>query len=163
METRQWYWEQNNLLAETDELGAVEARYVYEPEEYGNLVAQRREDETSWYHFDALGTAVALTDQAEVVTDRSTYDAWGKEVAHSGATANPFRWVGEQGYYWDEATARFNLRRREYLSNIAKFLSPDPKGFEAGDANLTRYVGNDPVTQADPSGLDSLNPPKRRS
>ncbi len=31
-------------------------------------------------------------------------------------------------------------------------MGEDPKGFGAGDANLYRYVGNDPVSGVDPSG-----------
>jgi hypothetical protein len=32
-------------------------------------------------------------------------------------------------------------------------MEEDPIGFEAGDANLYRYVGNDPTNHVDPSGL----------
>ncbi len=32
-------------------------------------------------------------------------------------------------------------------------MSEDPKGFDAGDYNLYRYVGNDPLDKADPMGL----------
>ena len=36
----------------------------------------------------------------------------------------------------------------------ATWLSPDPIGFEGGDANLYRNCGNDPVNAVDPTGLD---------
>ena len=36
---------------------------------------------------------------------------------------------------------------------IGRWLSQDPIGFSAGDANLYRYVGNTPITRTDPSGL----------
>jgi hypothetical protein len=35
---------------------------------------------------------------------------------------------------------------------IGKWLQEDPDGFSAGDPNLTRYVGNDPVNETDPTG-----------
>ena len=35
-----------------------------------------------------------------------------------------------------------------------RFVSEDPLGFGAGDANLNRYVGNDPLNKTDPSGLE---------
>ncbi len=44
------------------------------------------------------------------------------------------------------ASSTTNRRRLEYFSK-------DPIGFEAGDANLRRYVGNDPLNATDPSGL----------
>lgn len=38
--------------------------------------------------------------------------------------------------------------------NIGRWLQVDPIGFEAGDTNLYRYVGNNPTNYTDPSGLD---------
>jgi len=35
-------------------------------------------------------------------------------------------------------------------------FSQDPIGFQAGDANLYRYVGNGPTTRTDPSGLEEV-------
>jgi hypothetical protein len=40
-----------------------------------------------------------------------------------------------------------------YDPTIGRWLSEDPIGFEAGDANLYRYVGNGPANATDPSGL----------
>ena len=50
---------------------------------------------------------------------------------------------------------------RYYDSAIGKFTSQDPKGFKAGDANLYRYDGNNPINRTDPSGTswDSLGLP----
>lgn len=36
---------------------------------------------------------------------------------------------------------------------IGRWISEDPIEFEAGDENLNRYVGNDPINKTDPSGL----------
>lgn len=41
-----------------------------------------------------------------------------------------------------------------YDSRIGRFLQEDPEGFEAGDANLYRYVNNSPTMATDPSGLE---------
>ncbi|MEI6539358.1 MAG: hypothetical protein WCO86_07480, partial [Planctomycetota bacterium] len=41
-------------------------------------------------------------------------------------------------------------------AKIGRFISEDPTGFRAGDANLNRYVGNDAINAADPSGLDKI-------
>lgn len=38
-------------------------------------------------------------------------------------------------------------------------FSQDPIGFEAGDANLYRYVGNQPTTKTDPTGLEEYEGP----
>ncbi len=42
------------------------------------------------------------------------------------------------------------------LRDLDRFLSEDPIGFEAGDANLQRYVGNGPTNLVDPSGLTNV-------
>ena len=50
------------------------------------------------------------------------------------------------------------LRARYYDPAAARFLNRDPVGLDAGDANLYRYAGNDPVNQIDPSGKRMLVP-----
>lgn len=39
---------------------------------------------------------------------------------------------------------------------IGRFYQEDPIGFDSGDPNLHRYVGNNPTNFTDPSGLDKL-------
>lgn len=52
----------------------------------------------------------------------------------------------------NRATGHFN-RLRDLFDGTA-----EPLGFEAGDANLQRYVGNDPTNRIDPTGLVPENP-----
>jgi uncharacterized protein RhaS with RHS repeats len=40
-----------------------------------------------------------------------------------------------------------------YDPTVGRWLTEGPIGFDAGDANLFRYVGNDPTNLTDPSGL----------
>ena len=54
------------------------------------------------------------------------------------------------GLYYDHA--------RYYDAVIGRFVSQDPKGFAAGDADLYRYVGNEPTVGMDPSGLQIIGP-----
>jgi RHS repeat-associated protein len=42
-----------------------------------------------------------------------------------------------------------------YDPTVGRWLNLNPIGFEAGDANPMRYVGNDPTNATDPSGLVS--------
>src|SRR5262245_8663343 len=37
-----------------------------------------------------------------------------------------------------------------------QWLSEDPEGFGAGDSNLMRLTGNDPINSTDPTGLDRI-------
>lgn len=49
-------------------------------------------------------------------------------------------------------------RGRYYAFKLGIFTSEDPLGFGAGDANLYRPMGNDPVNMTDPSGLTGHPP-----
>ena len=48
----------------------------------------------------------------------------------------------------------YEYRARTYHPGLGRFLSEDPKGFDAGDYNLFRYCKNDPEDLTDPMGLD---------
>src|SRR5262245_40218113 len=41
---------------------------------------------------------------------------------------------------------------------VGRWLQSDPKGFDAGDPNLYRYVKNSPTNYTDPSGLYLVAP-----
>lgn len=43
-----------------------------------------------------------------------------------------------------------------YDPSIGRWLEEDPIGFEGGDANLYRYVGNDPTNETDPTGKQAF-------
>ena len=69
---------------------------------YGDLVAQERGGSPRYHHFDALGSTRALSDALQVATDEYVFGAWGEPKAASGASPNPYRWVGELGYRYDK-------------------------------------------------------------
>ena len=142
----------NNVLLETDENDVTQAVYTQEPDTFGNLISQRRDDETSWYHFDGLGSTRELTDATESVTDTNMYDAWGVDVASTGTTDNPFHWVGESGYYDDPETGDYYVRARTYRPTIARWLSADPLGpLDVRGSYLYSFCNSTHIT--DPSGL----------
>jgi RHS repeat-associated protein len=147
-----YLWDNNNVLRETDDLETPQAEYTYQPQPYGDLVSQRRDAESSYYRFDALGSNIALTDGSGTVTDTARYQAFGRDAQHDGTTETPYRWIGKVGYRRDDASGLCNLRARDYDPNAGRFLSQDPLGLAAGDANFYRYVGNDPSNSIDPSG-----------
>lgn len=50
----------------------------------------------------------------------------------------------------------YDYRNRVYSADLGRFLQSDPIRFEAGDGNLSRYVGNDSTNHVDPEGLQSI-------
>src|SRR5205823_1460269 len=60
-----------------------------------------------------------------------------------------------QGGRYDAQTGLYHFRNRDFSPALGRWVSPDPIGFAAGDPNLYRYVGNDPLTHMDPTGLFS--------
>jgi RHS repeat-associated protein len=52
----------------------------------------------------------------------------------------------------------YEYRARAYNPNLGRFVSEDPKLFDAGDYNLFRYCHNDPIDLTDPMGLDDTAP-----
>jgi RHS repeat-associated protein len=56
------------------------------------------------------------------------------------------------GRLWDNRTQLQFNRARWLNPATGQFMGKDSYGYRAGDANLYRYAGNDPVNVTDPSG-----------
>ena len=110
---------------------------------------------------DHLGTVRDLAEYDAVsgdttVVNHIVYDAFGRIVSE---TDPGFDFLyGFTGRERDgESDLHYN-RARYYDVTTGRWLSQDPIGFAAGDANLYRYVGNQPTTKTDPSGLEETIP-----
>ncbi|MBP6965044.1 MAG: hypothetical protein KBC96_11615 [Armatimonadetes bacterium] len=116
---------------------------------------------TRYYHFDALGSTRFLTDGSGTVTDTYTYDAWGKQTASTGSTAQPYRFVGQLGYYshyqdsnlFDQSGYQFlQLGVRFYDALSGRFTQRDPARH---GIDSYMYVEGRPTIATDPQGLKS--------
>jgi RHS repeat-associated protein len=108
----------------------------------------------SYFHADAPGSIVKVTDHAGGVTLTRQYDAWGNlEV---GASTPGYAFTGRE---WDPQTGLYYYRARYYDPKAGRFISKDPIGF-AGGINYYAYVGNRPTVLTDPSGTAPPKPPK---
>jgi len=92
--TTKFIWDGETYLTETDGADATAAVYTNEPQQYGNLISQRRGSTSSFYHFEALGTTRSLSASNGATSDTYLLDAFGNSVASTGTTVNPFRFVG---------------------------------------------------------------------
>jgi RHS repeat-associated protein len=97
------------------------------------------------------------------------YDAFGNVTGYThfdrdgAAPAPPSDWVDQLFYYTgqqrDEATGLQLHGARWYSPTTGRFLNEDPIGFDGGDPNLYRYVGNSPINGYDPTGLTQAGNP----
>src|SRR5262249_18133436 len=65
----------------------------------------------------------------------------------------------------DAETELLYERARFYDAASGRWITEDPKGFDAGDSNLYRYVNNKPLILTDPTGLQAqgeLSPEEKR-
>src|SRR5262249_7691130 len=168
-----------NILVETDGSDVTQAIYSLGLALYGNLVSQRRGTASQYFHFDGLGSTDRLTDSTgTTVTDNYVYQAFGSIKSNSGTSVNPFRYVGQLGYYFNADLGQYLLRTRNYDPISGRFLTRDPLGFHflrtgyldsavarfisrhpllPRNFNLYSYVASTPTLLTDPSGL--LVPP----
>lgn len=101
-----------------------------------------------YYHFDGLGSVIALSDTNAVIQERYSYDVFG-EPNRTSDVNNPYLFTGRR---YDGETGLYYYRARYYAPDIGRFLQVDPVGYVDG-LNLYTYVGNNPVNQIDPKGL----------
>jgi RHS repeat-associated protein len=154
MPVTKYIYDFEKVLQETDGSNAVQNEYTSTTELYGDLLSAFDGSSTKYCEPDALGSTDALINEAQAQTDKWKYRAFGAATHTQGATATPFTFVGRQGYYWDSETSLYLMGSgtRYYDPQVAQFLSKDPIGITAGDANDRKYAGNNPVSMVDPSG-----------
>jgi RHS repeat-associated protein len=98
---------------------------------------------------DALGSTLGLVDAGGTITTSYSYGPYGATTAGGTASANPSAFTGREL----EPGGLYYQRARYYEPGTGRFLSEDPLGLAAGDANPYRYLRNDPLNGTDPSGL----------
>jgi RHS repeat-associated protein len=102
---------------------------------------------------EAALAGMEACDPTDIVRATAVSDGFGNITTESGAIGS-CRWTGRE--YDAETGLQYN-RARYYLAEVARWLSEDPLGFEAGDVNLYRYVGNNSTNTSDPSGFEGLS------
>jgi len=114
-----------------------------------------------WPLTDNLGSVRDLaeydsgTDTTSIVNHR-VYNAFGDITSETAlAVDHLFAYTGRP---LDEDTELQNNLHRWYDLATGRWMSEDPIGLGAGDANLYRYVGNNVLVSVDPRGLHYVPP-----
>jgi len=140
------------VLEELDGEGQALVTYTHGDD----LLSQDRAGDVRYFHADGHGSAVALTDPDESVTDTNLYDAFGQALETTGTTENHYGYTGEQH---DPDLGFLYLRARYYNPNLGRFHTQDTwpgRTFDPITLHKYLYANADPVNGADPSGLFTL-------
>ena len=111
----------------------------------------------TYFHQDALGSIIGLTDSAGVLIEEYRYDAWGAVTVVQAGVVQPDTTVPQSrflftGREFDAVTGLYHYRARAYSPKLGRFLQLDPIDFDGNDLNIYRYVANNPINLTDPSG-----------
>ena len=127
--------------------------YVWTPE--GSLLysVDMGTGAPTFYHFDRTGSTLALTDATDMVTDSYAYGPYGEPMGHTGASTQPFQYIGAYGVRAEGSL--YQMRARYYDPKTARFISRDPLGPRLGDAKSANpyvYASQNPMRYIDPAG-----------
>jgi RHS repeat-associated protein len=102
-------------------------------------------------HFltNALGSPVAVTDNAGTVQTEYTYEPFGTTTLSGASNSSSYQYTGRE----NDGTGLYYYRARFYHPQLQRFLSEDPIEFQGGDINLYAYVWNAPLDVVDPEGF----------
>lgn len=149
-----WQYSQGGqLLYEEDSTTLLSAEHIYFA---GSLIATRSRNwstnvmQTKYQHNDALGSPVAVTNEAGHVIERNNYEPYGGIIGNTARSG-----IGYTGHVMDGATGLIYMQQRYYDQSIGRFLSMDPVAANSTTgANFNRYwyANNNPYKFVDPDG-----------
>ncbi|MFA7061801.1 MAG: RHS repeat-associated core domain-containing protein, partial [Pedobacter sp.] len=104
------------------------------------------------FHHDNLQSVLGLSGHEGSVLQTISYGPFGEKINTTGnANNNYLHYTGREE---DPDTGLYNYRARIYDPAVGRFLTEDPKGFDAG-VNFYVYVQNNPVNANDPMGFET--------
>jgi RHS repeat-associated protein len=104
---------------------------------------------------DVLGSTIGLVSSLGSIATSWKYEPFGMPTVSSQGTNYPYLFAGME---YDSGPGLYHTYARYYHPRLQRFISEDPLQFGGGDINLFAYVGNDPVNEVDPLGLQVGEP-----
>ena len=111
-----------------------------------NLIYAEEDGDITFYHFNAHGDVVVLTNESGEKEKTYSYTSFGIEYNPNTFDTNPFRYCGE---YYDAVSGTIYLRARYYNAELGRFTQEDPI---RDGRNWYSYCDSNPVNAIDPSG-----------
>jgi len=152
----------NPIMAEKDETAGNFLRYyVWTPGgQLLYMIDAADGNKVYFYHFDRIGSTLALTDASGTITDKYAYDPYGRLLQHEGTNLQPFTFVGQWGVRSEGADGTFyHMRARYYDASSAHFVSREPVWPQIEnprEINPYQYALNTPMNLIDINGMDAM-------
>ena len=141
-----------NPYMDFDGDGELQTRYLYGPGIDELFARIGTGEDPQWYLVDRLGSVRQIVDGAGTILDEISYDSFGNVLSETNSEqGDRFKFTGRE---YSPELGIYYYRARWYDPSEGRFISQDPIGFSAGDANLYRYLGNAPGDATDPEGLE---------
>jgi len=143
------------IVAEKNESTGQFRYYIWSPGgrllymiDHGNVVRH--------FHFDRVGSTLALTGAGGAITDTYAYTPYGELLGRTGTNPQPFLYVGRFGVRSEPGAKLYHMRARYYDPVSARFLTRDPIWpvlTQPKSLDPYQYVEGNPLSFVDPLGL----------
>ena len=163
--TIQYVYDVLDIVQEVEN-GQVTVNYIRTLNIDEPLARIKADGTVRYYQADALGSVIALTDEAGTVKTQYSYDPFGNVTVSGEASDNPFQYTGRE----NDGTGLYYYRARYYSPELQRFISEDPI-LKPGNPdipfmvprllinpailNAYNYTVDNPVNATDPLGLAS--------
>ena len=125
----------------------------------GEVLSENRNGIERAYLSDVIGSTMALTDSSQAITDTFAYWPFGEQMAHTGASTTPWRFLGVYGARKDSA-GRTHIGARELRTDLTRWSQQDR--FRA-DRTRYSYAFDNPMSYRDIDGFSAELAPKPRT
>ncbi len=128
--TSKYVYDGEQIIAEYDGSNNLVRKFIYgsgidEP------VCMIVGSSTYYYHYDGLGSVIALSNSSKQIVEQYSYDVFGmptirdaqNAVLSTSAYGNSYMFTGRQ---YDAQSSLYYYRARFYSPTLGRFLQPDP-------------------------------------
>jgi len=139
------------VIAEYDGNNNLLRKYIYGPgiDKPVSMIEVADSNATYYYHYDALGSVIALSDSSGDTVQTYEYSVFGEPAVEDANHTNPYMFAGRR---YDVEIGLYYNRARYYNPYTGRFLQTDPSGYSDG-MNWYAYCTNSPLGRTDPTGL----------